>query len=213
MLERGFALVRDGRAVVASAARARGQVALELEFGDGKVQTVVAPGSARRAPPGRRRRPARRAGSCDARGREPDRAPAPGDGAAARSRARLPWDLEQDFASIAPYTIEEAYEVADAIERGDTARLADELGDLLLQVVFHARMAEEAGRFDFARVAAAIADKMIRRHPHVFGEAEVASAAAQTRAWEAARPWSGGARPARRARRACSTTCRSPCPR
>ena len=96
-----------------------------------------------------------------------------------------PWDLEQNFASIAPYTIEEAYEVADAIARGDTADLADELGDLLLQVVYHARMAEEAGHFDFARVAAAIADKMIRRHPHVFGQAEVASAAAQTRAWEA----------------------------
>jgi ATP diphosphatase len=96
-----------------------------------------------------------------------------------------PWDLEQDFASIAPYTIEEAYEVADAIAHGDMAELADELGDLLLQVVYHARMAEEAGRFDFAAVAAAIADKMIRRHPHVFGAAEVASAAAQTRAWEA----------------------------
>jgi ATP diphosphatase len=95
-----------------------------------------------------------------------------------------PWDLEQDFASIAPYTIEEAYEVADAIARGDMADLEDELGDLLLQVVYHARMAEEAGHFDFARVAAGIAEKMIRRHPHVFGEAEVASAAAQTRAWE-----------------------------
>jgi ATP diphosphatase len=95
-----------------------------------------------------------------------------------------PWDLEQDFATIAPYTIEEAYEVADAIARGDMADLEDELGDLLLQVVYHARMAEEAGHFDFARVAAGIAEKMIRRHPHVFGEAEVASAAAQTRAWE-----------------------------
>jgi ATP diphosphatase len=95
-----------------------------------------------------------------------------------------PWDLEQDFATIAPYTIEEAYEVADAIARGDMADLEDELGDLLLQVVYHARMAEEAGRFDFARVTAGIAEKMIRRHPHVFGEAEVASAAAQTRAWE-----------------------------
>ena len=95
-----------------------------------------------------------------------------------------PWDLEQDFATIAPYTIEEAYEVADAIARGDMAGLEDELGDLLLQVVYHAQMAAEAGHFDFARVAAAIADKMIRRHPHVFGEAEVASAAAQTLAWE-----------------------------
>jgi MazG family protein len=95
-----------------------------------------------------------------------------------------PWDLEQDFATIAPYTIEEAYEVADAIARGDMAGLEDELGDLLLQVVYHAQMAAEAGHFDFARVAAAIAEKMIRRHPHVFGAAEVASAAAQTLAWE-----------------------------
>jgi MazG family protein len=95
-----------------------------------------------------------------------------------------PWDREQDFATIAPYTIEEAYEVADAIARGDTAALKDELGDLLFQVVFHARMAEEAGLFDFADVAAAIADKMVRRHPHVFGTAAIASAAAQTAAWE-----------------------------
>jgi nucleoside triphosphate diphosphatase len=95
-----------------------------------------------------------------------------------------PWDREQNFATIAPYTIEEAYEVADAIERGDRAALKDELGDLLLQVVFHARMAEEAGHFAFDDVAAAIADKMVRRHPHVFGDAEIASAAAQTEAWE-----------------------------
>src|SRR5579864_6821404 len=80
-----------------------------------------------------------------------------------------PWDIEQNFATIAPYTIEEAYEVADAIERGDMPALKDELGDLLLQVVFHSRMAQEAGEFDFAAVAAAIADKMVRRHPHVFG--------------------------------------------
>ena len=84
-----------------------------------------------------------------------------------------PWDREQDFATIAPYTIEEAYEVADAIARGDMAALKDELGDLLFQVVFHARMAEEAGQFDFIDVAAAIADKMVRRHPHVFGDAEI----------------------------------------
>ena len=83
-----------------------------------------------------------------------------------------PWDLEQTFATIAPYTIEEAYEVADAIERGDMAELRDELGDLLLQVVFHARMAEEQRAFAFDDVAAAIADKMERRHPHVFGAAE-----------------------------------------
>ncbi len=81
-----------------------------------------------------------------------------------------PWDVAQDFVSIAPYTIEEAYEVADACARGDMANLKDELGDLLLQVVFHARMAEEAGVFAFDDVASGIADKMVRRHPHVFGE-------------------------------------------
>jgi nucleoside triphosphate diphosphatase len=81
-----------------------------------------------------------------------------------------PWDVEQSFATIAPYTIEEAYEVADAIERLDMAALVDELGDLLFQVAFHARIAEEAGHFDFADVVNAICDKMIRRHPHVFGE-------------------------------------------
>ena len=96
-----------------------------------------------------------------------------------------PWDREQDFVTIAPYTIEEAYEVADAIERGDLAALKDELGDLLLQVVFHARMAEEAGAFAFDDVANAISDKMIRRHPHVFGDAEIASVPAQNEAWEA----------------------------
>ena len=95
-----------------------------------------------------------------------------------------PWDLQQDFASIAPYTIEEAYEVADAIDRGDFDELRGELGDLLLQVVFHARLAEEAGHFAFAGVVDAICSKMIRRHPHVFGDAAVADAAAQTRAWE-----------------------------
>ena len=81
-----------------------------------------------------------------------------------------PWDLEQDFASIAPYTLEEAYEVVDAIERGDLADLKDELGDLLLQVVFHARMAEEQGAFAFPDVVAAITRKLVRRHPHVFGD-------------------------------------------
>jgi MazG family protein len=96
-----------------------------------------------------------------------------------------PWDLEQSFATIAPYTIEEAYEVADAIERDDMAALRDELGDLLLQVVFHARMAEEAGLFGFEDVAAAIAQKMERRHPHVFGDAKLASVEAQNEAWEA----------------------------
>jgi MazG family protein len=95
-----------------------------------------------------------------------------------------PWDLEQTFATIAPYTIEEAYEVADAIERGDMAELKDELGDLLFQVVFHARMAEEAGAFDFASVADAICAKMLRRHPHVFGDARVADSAEQSERWE-----------------------------
>ena len=95
-----------------------------------------------------------------------------------------PWDRQQDFATIAPYTIEEAYEVADAIARSDVAALKDELGDLLFQVVFHAQMAQEAGLFDFADVATAISDKMVRRHPHVFGDAEIANSAAQTLAWE-----------------------------
>ncbi len=95
-----------------------------------------------------------------------------------------PWDKDQDFADIVPYTIEEAYEVAEAIENGDMVALKDELGDLLFQVVFHARMAEEAGDFDFAAVVDAIADKMVRRHPHVFADAKVANAEAQTTAWE-----------------------------
>ena len=96
-----------------------------------------------------------------------------------------PWDVEQTFETIAPYTIEEAYEVAEAIERGDMEALREELGDLLLQVVYHARMAEEAGHFDFGAVAGAIGDKMVRRHPHVFGDESVATAGAQTLAWEA----------------------------
>lgn len=95
-----------------------------------------------------------------------------------------PWDLEQSFATIAPYTLEEAYEVADAIVRGDLGDLKDELGDLLLQVVFHSQMASEAGAFTFADVVEAICNKMIRRHPHVFGDASVATADAQTVAWE-----------------------------
>ena len=96
-----------------------------------------------------------------------------------------PWDLEQTFATVAPYTVEEAYEVADAIERENLADLKEELGDLLLQVVFHARMAEEQGAFDFAAVAEAINDKMVRRHPHVFGEVRHRDVAEQTEAWEA----------------------------
>jgi len=95
-----------------------------------------------------------------------------------------PWDLEQTFTTIAPYTIEEAYEVADAIHEGDIAGLKGELGDLLFQVVYHARMAEEAGSFDFHEVVKSISEKMLRRHPHVFGEADIASAEAQTRNWE-----------------------------
>ena len=102
-----------------------------------------------------------------------------------RDRERgCPWDLEQTFATIAPYTIEEAYEVADAIERDDLEELKDELGDLLFQVVFHARMAEEAGAFAFEDVARAICDKMLRRHPHVFGDQKVAGSAEQTKRWE-----------------------------
>ena len=95
-----------------------------------------------------------------------------------------PWDLEQTFATIAPYTVEEAYEVADAIERGDLGDLRDELGDLLFQTVFHAQMAQEQGQFDFADVAQAICDKMLRRHPHVFGQADGRTSAEQTDAWE-----------------------------
>ena len=97
-----------------------------------------------------------------------------------------PWDLAQDFSTIAPYTIEEAYEVADAIDRGDLADLKDELGDLLLQVVFHAQMAREQGAFEFGDVVAAICDKMTRRHPHVFGdEARRDNADSQLQHWEA----------------------------
>lgn len=95
-----------------------------------------------------------------------------------------PWDVEQNFASIAPYTIEEAYEVADAIEQGDMQALKGELGDLLLQVVFHAQMAAEAGHFDYADVVHGISEKMVVRHPHVFAGASVADADAQTKAWE-----------------------------
>ena len=95
-----------------------------------------------------------------------------------------PWDQAQTFETIASYTIEEAYEVADAVARHDLAALPDELGDLLFQVVYHARMAEEQGAFGFADVARAIADKMLRRHPHVFGEVAARSASAQSEAWE-----------------------------
>jgi nucleoside triphosphate diphosphatase len=94
-----------------------------------------------------------------------------------------PWDLEQTFASIAPYTIEEAYEVADAIQRGDITHLKDELGDLLLQVVYHARMAEETGAFEFGDVVEVITSKMIRRHPHVFGDAQAVARGAEDGFW------------------------------
>src|ERR1041384_6180673 len=95
-----------------------------------------------------------------------------------------PWDLEQTFASIAPYTIEEAYEVADAIARGDLRDLREELGDLLLQVVFHARMAQEQGVFDFGDVVQAITEKLLRRHPHVFGDARGLNVGAVNELWE-----------------------------
>lgn len=95
-----------------------------------------------------------------------------------------PWDLEQDFSSIAPYTLEEAYEVADAVERNEPDDLRDELGDLLFQVVYHAQLAAETNWFDFTDVVASINEKMIRRHPHVFGDEEIADAVAQSEAWE-----------------------------
>src|SRR5580700_2520794 len=95
-----------------------------------------------------------------------------------------PWDLEQNFATIAPYTLEEAYEVADAIARGDLTDLKEELGDLLLQAVFHARMAEEQGAFDFGDVVRAITEKLIRRHPHVFGDEHSPNAQAVEGLWE-----------------------------
>ena len=109
-----------------------------------------------------------------------------------------PWDLEQDFSTIAPYTIEEAYEVADAISRGDLDDLRDELGDLLLQVVFHARMAQEAGRFGFGDVVQAITEKLIRRHPHVFGNARELSPEAVKGLWDEIKAEEKAARAARR---------------
>src|ERR1043166_1753231 len=95
-----------------------------------------------------------------------------------------PWDLAQNFSTIAPYTLEEAYEVADAIARADLADLKDELGDLLLQVVFHARMAQEQGAFDFGDVVQAITEKLLRRHPHVFGDARGLNVGAVNELWE-----------------------------
>jgi MazG family protein len=107
-----------------------------------------------------------------------------------------PWDLQQTFATIAPYTIEEAYEVADAIARGDIDDLRDELGDLLLQVVFHARMAEEARQFTFADVVLAITEKLIRRHPHVFGEARGLAPEEVKHLWEEIKAEERRAKPA-----------------
>lgn len=95
-----------------------------------------------------------------------------------------PWDKQQTFQSILPYTLEEVYEVAEAIEQGDMVALREELGDLLFQIVFYAQLAKEAGEFDFADIAAGIGDKLMQRHPHVFGDADIADAEAQTLAWE-----------------------------
>ena len=131
-----------------------------------------------------------------------------------RDRERgCPWDLEQTFATIAPYTIEEAYEVADAIERNDLGDLKDELGDLLFQVVFHARMAEEDGAFAFADVARAICDKMVRRHPHVFGDRQVGSSAEQTALWDEIKRDERAGSHVGDYQGASSTTCRSLCRR
>jgi len=110
-----------------------------------------------------------------------------------------PWDLAQDFSTIAPYTIEEAYEVADAIERGDFDDLKDELGDLLLQVVFHAQMADEEKRFGFGDVVEAITTKLIRRHPHVFGDVDASDAAAVKVNWDAIKAEEKAERAQRRA--------------
>ena len=96
-----------------------------------------------------------------------------------------PWDRQQTFGSLVPHTLEEAYEVADAIEQADWDALPDELGDLLFQVVFYAQLGKEAGRFDFDRIVAAVSDKLVRRHPHVFGDEQVADASDQSRRWEA----------------------------
>ncbi len=115
-----------------------------------------------------------------------------------------PWDIEQDFESIKPYTIEEAYEVADAIERKDMDDLCDELGDLLLQVVFHARMAEEAGEFSFGDVVEAITRKMIRRHPHVFARSDADTPDAVKKQWDEIKQAEKRERTERRARRGLS---------
>src|SRR6202140_199619 len=109
-----------------------------------------------------------------------------------------PWDLQQDFASIAPYTIEEAYEVADAIARENLADLREELGDLLLQVVFHARMAQEQGAFEFADVVETLNEKLVRRHPHVFGDAQGLTPGAVAGLWERIKTQERAQKPERR---------------
>lgn len=109
-----------------------------------------------------------------------------------------PWDLEQDFSTIRHYTIEEAYEVADAIERQDFADLREELGDLLLQPIYHAQMASEAGHFDIGDVIYAITDKLIRRHPHVFGDVDAGNSAASEQRWEAIKAQERAAKAARK---------------
>jgi len=109
-----------------------------------------------------------------------------------------PWDRQQDFASIVPHTLEEAYEVAEAIENGDMDELRDELGDLLFQVIFYARLAEEQGAFDFNQVVDGIVEKLVRRHPHVFGDDQIADAAAQTLAWESKKALERAAKPGKR---------------
>ena len=127
-----------------------------------------------------------------------------------------PWDIEQTFTSIAPYTIEEAYEVADAIETGDMAKIKDELGDLLLQVVFHAQMADEAGHFNFFDVAAAISDKMERRHPHVFGTLKLLAPMRSNPIGKTLKRARGRKnqqnKPQKMVRPACSMMCPPPCP-
>ncbi len=124
-----------------------------------------------------------------------------------------PWDLEQTFATIAPYTLEEAYEVADAIERGDMDNLEEELGDLLLQVVYHARMAEEAGSFRFAHVVDRITAKMIRRHPHVFGDETARSAGAVTGLWDRIKAEEKAEKTGRPCHSRCSSLHPCRCPR
>lgn len=121
-----------------------------------------------------------------------------------------PWDREQTFSTIAPYTIEEAYEVADAIERNDAADLKSELGDLLFQVVFHARMAQERGWFDFDAVAAGIHDKLVRRHPHVFSDAAFASSQEQSANWEEHKARERAEAAARRGEASASVLCDVP---